>query len=287
MISLQDLLNQSSHRNLELMARAHKLTFTRREPKAVGLTKLTKVLQAGVYQKAFKSLTSGHIAALHVLVVGGGWLPLPLFVAHFGEIRLYKPWKQDFYPRHPWRYPASIAERLYHLGFIMIRDGEMIGIVDEVMAMLPPLPQAEASADVSPMTDNNRLVLLRDVAALLGILLRVDAVALHGRWFSLSVMREVNDCLQVHDDLEPVRSELQSGRIRWLHYLAQVSGLLSVQGGIFKPTVEAWQWLDAPSQYQWDYLMQAVEVDLEATLPSEPTLAMKKSAISAKISCTN
>jgi hypothetical protein len=266
MIALQNMLKKRTHRDLELIARAHKLPFTRREPKACGLAKLSKALQDGIYQKAFKALTSEHIVALHALIVGGGWLPLPLFLAHFGEIRLYKPWKQDFYPRHPWRYPASIAEKLYHLGYIVIRDGEMVGIVDEVKAMLPPLPQAEAeaSADMSLITDNNRLALLRDIAALLGVLLRVDAVPLYGRWLSLSVMREVNDCLQVQGELETVRSELQSGRIRWLHYLAQVSGLVSEQGGIFKPTVSAWQWLDTPAQFQWDCLMQAVEHDLES-----------------------
>jgi hypothetical protein len=121
MISLQDLLNQSSHRNLELMARAHKIAFTRREAKALGLAKLSKALHDGAYKKAFNCLNQEHIEALQALVAGGDWLPLPLFTHHFGEIRRYKPWKQDFYPRHPWRYPASVAERLYHLGYIVIR----------------------------------------------------------------------------------------------------------------------------------------------------------------------
>lgn len=67
MIALQNMLKERTHRDLELIARAHKLPFTRREPKAVGLTKLLKALQDGVYQKAFKQLTSEHIAALHPL----------------------------------------------------------------------------------------------------------------------------------------------------------------------------------------------------------------------------
>ena len=211
MIALQNMLKGRTHRDLELIARAHKMPFTRREPKAVGLAKLAKALQDGVYQKAFKGLTSAHIAALHALVAGGGWLPLPLFTAHFGEIRLYKPWRISSFnrfenqrenPRHPWRYPASVAERLYHLGYIVIRDGEMVSIVDEVKAMLPPLPQAEASTEISPITNDNRLALLRDIAALLGVLLGVNAVPLHERWLSLSVMREVNDCLQVSEWLD-------------------------------------------------------------------------------------
>ncbi len=269
MIALQDMLKERTHRDLELIARAHKLPFTRRESKANGLAKLSKALQDGAYQSAFKSLTSEHTVALHALVAGGGWLPLPRFTAHFGEIRPYKPWRDDFAPRHPWRYPASIAERLYHLGFILIRDGEMVEIVDEVMVMLPPLPQAEVINAPAPSVTFGRegrgvrANLMRDVAALLGVLLRVDAVPVHGRWLSLSVLREVNKCLQVKENLEPVRSELQSGRLRWLHYLGLVSGLLSVQGGVLKPTVEAWHWLSAPPQQQWDCLMQALEHDLE------------------------
>lgn len=264
MMDLQTMLTECTHRDLELIARAHKVPFTRREPKALGLSKLSKALQDVGYQKAFRGLTSTHIAALHALIAGGGWLPLPLFCHHYGEIRPYKPWKQDFYPRHPWRYPASIAERLYHLGFIVIRDDEMVGIVDEVRAMLPSLPQAKAKADMLPVTGNSRLALLRDVAAMLGVLLRVDAVPLHGRWLSRSIMGEVNTCLQVQDSLEAARSELQVGRIRWLHYLCLVSGLLSEQGGVLKPTVKAWQWLDASVQFQWDCLMHAIECDLDS-----------------------
>ena len=118
MLSLQMMLNQRTHRDLELIARAHKLPFTRREPKARGLATLSQVLQGGAYETAFSRLDAEHIEALQALVIGGGCLPLPLFSHHFGEIRPYRPWRKDFYPPHPWRYPASIAERLYQLGFI-------------------------------------------------------------------------------------------------------------------------------------------------------------------------
>ena len=37
MIALQAMLNERTHRDLELIARAHKIPFTRREPKAQGL----------------------------------------------------------------------------------------------------------------------------------------------------------------------------------------------------------------------------------------------------------
>lgn len=273
MVSLQTMLNQCTHRHLELIARAHKLPFTRRLPKAQGMTFLSHKLHSGVYQKAFKSLTSDHIRALQALVARGGWLPLPQFVARFGEIRPYKPWRvplgvahaanQKIHPRHPWRYPASVAERLYHLGFITISAGDMVGIVDEVRALLPPLPSPSATAQIWG-GNQDRLSLLRDTAALLGVMLRVGAAPVHGRWLSLAVLREVNEWLQIKEDLTAVRSELQTGRLRWLHYLALVGGLLSVQGGVLKPTVKAWDWLSWTPQDQWNHLLRLVRCDLEA-----------------------
>ncbi len=286
MLDLVQMLAGRTHRDLELIARAHKLDFTRRKSKASGLASLTQaLLQDGAYQQALKRLTPGQLAALQALDLAGGWLPLPLFTHYFGEMRPYKPWRlgsplhndngagQRGEVRHPWRYPASDAERLYHLGFVFIRDGEMVGLVAEAQAILPPpdAPQAEAatqeasSAIILPVgrAAHGRDGLLRDVAALLGVLLRVDAAAVHGRWLSLSVLCEVNAALLVPDDLSAARSELQTGRLRWLHYLAQVSGLLSVQGGVYKPTAAAWRWLAAPPDVQWSCLMQAVERDLE------------------------
>jgi hypothetical protein len=96
MLHLEMMLTQRTHRDLELIARAHGLPFTRRVPKADGLRQLAQLLQTGVYMKAFKSLTSAHYAALQALVVGGGWLPLPLFTHHFGTIRPYKPWRTAY-----------------------------------------------------------------------------------------------------------------------------------------------------------------------------------------------
>lgn len=275
MVSLQTHLTLSTHRQLELIARAHGLPFTRREPKARGLSRLFKQLQTNALEHAFAGLTPAHLEALQALVVAGDWMPLPLFTAHFGEIRPYKPWR---YPRrsyltrdtnrHPWRYPISVAERLFHLGFIHIRDGEVVGIVAEIKAMLPALPKMQEVADRRPDASLNRQILLRDVAALLGVVMQRDLQPIHGRWFSLSALRIINAQLSQPDPElsgeHPPRSELQTGRLRWLHYLAQISGLLTVQAGCYKPTTAAWQWLSAPPDVQWSALMLAVERDLES-----------------------
>lgn len=74
MIGLQEMLDGRTHRDLELIAHAHNLPFTRREAKATGLAKLSAALHEGAYGQAFATLTSDHIAALRALVVAGGWL---------------------------------------------------------------------------------------------------------------------------------------------------------------------------------------------------------------------
>lgn len=93
MLSLIEMLAQRTHRDLELIARAHKLPFTRRIPKARGRAQLGADLIMGAYAEAFLSLSEEEIEALQALVIGGGWLPLPLFSRHFGEIRPYRPWR--------------------------------------------------------------------------------------------------------------------------------------------------------------------------------------------------
>jgi hypothetical protein len=101
MLSLQAMLNERTHRDLELIARAHKLPFTRREPKAQGLAALAVALHVGAYRAAFADLTSDHLEALHALAAADGWLPLPLFTAHFGDIRPYRPWRAAICYTHP------------------------------------------------------------------------------------------------------------------------------------------------------------------------------------------
>lgn len=263
MVGLVTMLQRRTHRDLELIARAHNLPFTRREPKAQGLARLQRTLAGSAFEQAYRGLTSTHIDALQALVTAGGALPLRQFKRHFGKIRFYRPWRFDDGPRHPWRRPLSPAERLYHLGYILLREDGHVEIVDEVQALLPVLARP-ASVPTGIDAPAGRSALLGDLAVLLGTLLRLDSVPNHGRWLSLAALREVNAALAVPDDLQHVRSELQTRRLRWLHYLAVVANLVSVQAGYWKPTVTAWDWLAAPAQHQWDVLMQAVDHDLEA-----------------------
>ena len=141
MLTLTAMLQQRTHRDLELIARTHGIPFSRRQLKAHGLAALRESLEGGALAKAFAALDSNAIGALQALVAAGGYIPLISFKHHFGEIRPYKPWRVPHRAylftetvRHPWRAPLSVAERLYHLGMIHIHDWEMVEIVAEVKA---------------------------------------------------------------------------------------------------------------------------------------------------------
>jgi hypothetical protein len=80
-------------------------------------------------------------------------------------------------------------------------------------------------------------------------------------------MRLINQRLSIKDDLTHIHSELQGERIRFLHYLAEVAGLVAVQGGYLKPTVATWEWLSSPPNEQWKALWEAWRRDLASRNP--------------------
>lgn len=269
------MLWERSHRELEVTARAHGLPFSRRVPKAMGREQLSHDLHDKHFARAVRTLESDEIESLQAIVAMGGTIDERVFTHHFGTIRQYRSWhkptfgKTDGNPRHPWRYPASVAEKLFHLGMIHRNGYKQIEIVREVATHLPPLPEHllpdlhdSGGAHQSHATMNLRDVLLRDLSALLGVVTRLESRAIHGRWLSVGDLRTINDALMIPDDLTDVRSELGAGRLRWLHYLAQVTGLLDLSAGQWFITPQAWDWLDAPAQLRWDMLWHAVEHDL-------------------------
>lgn len=180
-------------------------------------------------------------------------------------IRIYRPWRKDNTPKHPWKRPHSTAEKLWYLGFIEIVKGrpDQVILPDEVMALLPPLPCPEPIQQVQMSTHPCETLCL-DMAMLLGGLLYYDVRPLHGRWFPPYALRVINERLRIHEGLDGIRSELQTGRLRFLHYLAEAGGLVAVQAGYLKPTIQAWDWLNLPPDERWQVLMNAVKTDLAA-----------------------
>jgi hypothetical protein len=263
------LLTQRTWRNLRLTAHAHGLPFHTKQAKAQVYERLYRSLvDEGRLRKRFRQLSEDERGALKVLqATENGRLPLHLFQKAYGKIRIYRPWREDGTPKQPWKKPQSIAEKLWHLGFIEIIKGrpDQAALPDEVRALLPPLPRIEPVAHMdTSLLQSSAEVLCIDVALLLGALLFHDVRLLHGRWLPPSALRIVNERLRFRENLDGIRSELRTGRLRFIHYLAEAAGLVAVQAGVLKPTVQAWRWLDLPPDERWQRLGHGVAAGLKA-----------------------
>lgn len=266
--NMVSLLENRTWRTLRLTAHAHGLPFHTRHTRSQVYDRLYRQLvDEGRLKRCFKQLSDEERAVLAALQAGGGSLPLHPFQKSYGEIRAYRPWRGD--GTQPWKRPQSSAEKLWHLGFIEIIKGrpDQAVLPEEVAALLPPLPhprptlqapQALRQGEGANPCEN----LCLDMAMLVGFLLDQAVRPLHGRWMPPSALRAVHQRLHVQENLDGVRSELQTGRLRFLHYLAEAAGLVAVQGCYLQPTAAAWRWLRLPAGERWQSLLDAVKADL-------------------------
>lgn len=260
------LLAGRTWRDLRLTARAYGLRFNNNWTKDEAFFALRRaLLEEGRLRQALKRLDSREREALLALKAHGGRLVRYTFCQSYGAIRRYRPWRDDA-PPHPWRRPISMAEKLWFLGLIEVDTHRAVLLPDAVAALLPPVPHPQTVVwDVRVDLDASAVV--RDVAALLGTLLYRPVRLLHGRWLPPYTLKAINQRVSLPETLDGVRSEFQCGRTRFLHYLAEIAGLVSVQGGVLLPTVEAWSWLALPYPQAHRRLVEAMRADLGARHP--------------------
>lgn len=262
---MTDLLAYRTWHTVRAAALAHGLGFDTNQTRAQGCQRLTAaLLREGRLRRAFRALSTEDHEALVGLQAAGGSLPLHEFTARFGQIRRYRPWRSDS-PRHPWRYPISAAEKLWHLAFVEIarKPVATVLLTDAAAALLPPLPRPiPLPIEARGVQPASRALFIRDLAAFLAYLRAGQARWIHGRWLSSRSLRQINARLAVPESLDGARGERQSSYIRFLHYVAHVAGLID---DTQLPTPKAWLWLSAPSR--WDSLWDAVTRDLGTRHP--------------------
>jgi hypothetical protein len=188
-------------------------------------------------------------------------MSLAAFTAAYGLVRPYRPWRANA-PRHPWKQPASLAEKLWYLAFIEITPSgrRRVCLPAEVLALLPPLPRPRPARLRIASTPDARL--LTDLAAFLGTLVGLQPRLRWRRWLAPRVLRALNARLLTPDPLAGARSELATGRLRFLHYLCEAAGLVAVVDGRIQPSPQAWRWLDAEPHTAFALLREAIERDL-------------------------
>ncbi len=267
METFTSILSRRKWSDLRAIAGAYYLPFSGRKTRKEETERLSALLNAeGYARRRFRQLTVAERDPLRALQAAGGKLPRAQFNTAFGEVRPYRPWRYGS-PRQPWKQPQTLAEKLWFLGFVDFADDEVVAPI-EVLNLLPPLPHVEVSpiaATQEPLPQAT--FLLNDVATLLGILLYDDVKALWGRWLPPRILKGLDSVFRIAGEEPNVRSELRTGRIRFVHYLAEAAGLISIQMGYLKPTSAAWIWLDATSDEQWLTLWKSIERDLSNHSP--------------------
>ncbi len=256
-MQFEQMMARRGNRLLRAMAKLYHFHFSNRRSTADERQRLCVfLLSDNRLRRMFKRLSPEAHAALRAAQATS--MTLPEFCRVFGQIRPYRPWDKST-PRHMWRHPISTAEQLWFLGMIEIVAGHPPRVVvpAEVLALLPALPRPHAEP---PQPANG--VLLVDLAIWLGTLMRGEREVEHG-WLSPRRLREVNQRLWMPDEEVP-RSELKSGRLKFLHYLAEVAGLTTRH---LRPTLKAWRFLALPPEEQWAALLKAWLSDLKHKTP--------------------
>ncbi len=256
-MQFEQVMARRGNRLLRAMAKLYHFRFSNRRSTADERQRLCAfLLSDNRLRRMFKRLSPEAHAALRAAQATP--MTLPEFCRVFGAIRPYRPWDKST-PRHMWRHPISTAEQLWFLGMIEIVAGHPPRVVvpAEVLALLPALPRPHAEP---PQPADG--VLLVDLAIWLGTLMRGEREAEQG-WLSPRRLREVNQRLWL-PDAEVPRSELKSERLKFLHYLAEVTGLTTRK---LRPTVKAWRFLALPPQEQWAVLLKAWLSDLKHKTP--------------------
>jgi hypothetical protein len=261
MLTLETLVTQRTVVEMGALARNHGLPFNNRRQRDLIASRLFRDLcENRCLRHAYRRLTSEARDALRTLLAAGGTLAATVFRALFGTIRPYRPWAD---PLKPWQAPLSVAERLWYLGFIG-RDGEQIALCAEVVSLLPPLPIGLPHGPCPPLPATAaEKPLLEDLAVFVGSLAMLQGKQGRGGWLSPRILKTLNRRLRLSDTTAaPSRSELHTGRLRFLHYLALVSGLITPLGKRLLPAAEAWDWFAQPPSAQFQCLREAVRHDL-------------------------
>jgi hypothetical protein len=228
--------------------------------------------------------------ALRDLFFAGGRLPLHHLTGRHGSVRssraIVNAWRQGE--------TLSPLEQLCLLG-LAFHDrpaGELFIPTDfivyvSVLEPPPPPPAEPPPADPETAFDD----LCHDLTSLLALLQREPVKLTRGRWLPpWFLKRWAAYCIAPPQATAP-RSELQTGRRRFIHYLAESAGLVTAgsgdagrrrswyRGGVEAPdtpigppesdlpqlndrqplalTPAAWQWLNATRQERFEILWQA------------------------------
>ena len=273
-LTLHQALNRQPWHFLRRLARRHNQAVSSSIAKARLVEQLDHLLSQPAYiRQQVDHLPQPASQALKALVTAGGQLPVRHLVQHFGPLR-----SPSALAALPAATPLSTLETLLFSGLVAYdRQAETVFLPTEILTVLrsraltepqPPLPagQAPATATVDPAG-----TLLHDLTCLLALLQRQAVRPLHGRWLPPSFLERWGELVRIAPENSAPRSERQTHRRRFLHYLAENAGQLSTFSGqpsarnlnpqsptpnphSLLPTPQTWSWLKAKPAAQLQVL---------------------------------
>lgn len=245
---LTECLQRTPRRTLLAISRANSFACASRATKAELEAVLAQQL-ARRYRSASAAQLPAHLMeALHALARHRGQMPLVQFEQRFGPIRPYRPWRSGEV-RNPWHAPLSAAEDLYFRGLVYVArplpGAPAQAILPEEFGVLAPSlrPGPTVGSGDSSAGDSAGPAVVLDIALLLAYLQQVDLRPVRGRWMSMQHCRSLAACLAPPLAVDELRSERQVVRLAFAHYLAERSDLLTLAGGLLKPSPAADGWL--------------------------------------------
>jgi hypothetical protein len=214
-------------RFLLAILRARGLPVPWEAPKAALIDALVEALaEPAAVQLLLTGLSPSEQKVLQDLLLADGPLPRRHLTRQYGTLPPYRPWRSEA-PARPWEAPVSPLERLWYLGLIFLDPAsDALVIPAEIRSLLPPPtlpppPQPGWPGDPTPVD-----AVCHDLASLLGLLQRNEMTPLHHRWLPPRLLARWGQACVVPPVSPQAGSELQTGRRRFLHYLAENAGWL-------------------------------------------------------------
>lgn len=311
MTTLRQALTLTPWRLLLFIGRQRGLSLSSKISKADLIERLSAHLpDPSALETCLTGLPLEERQALVGLLTAGGSVPLRYLQPFYGSLRSFRQLPAHYPAR---TIPAAAAagipplsplERLRALGLIFHhRPTQEIFIPTD---LIPPLrnilaqageeearargrgdAKKESSLASSPHASSSpRLpfppvdMLCHDLTCLLALLQTADVRPWHGRWLSPGLLQEWGQCCAVPPASPAARSELQTGRRRFIHYLAESAGWIGGQGSggggqkpaagirppvpdpppLLTPTPAAWLWLQAGREARLRQLWQTWSV---------------------------
>jgi hypothetical protein len=258
MTTLRQLLADTSRQLLVVIARQRRVPFPRDAPKGALVDLLAHALAdpAQLYA-ALDGLSDAERAVLDDLLVAGGRLPRSHLARRHGDFHPYRPWQPEA-PSQPWESPTSPTDHLYFLGLIFWERATNDLVVPADLVPLFPAPAYPPPPTPATGPLEAALAAAHDLALLLALLEAGDVPPRHGRWLTPRLLATWGGRSAVPPAHAEAQGEHQTGRRRFLHYLAEAAGLAALAGPFLKPTPAGWAWLraDPPARLRtlWETL---------------------------------